>query len=75
LETVEINRGENKMTNLYDSLPFDLIFFKGYSKEAARILADKFPASTAESIYEVATEGSKEDLMKLCENDSALFDR
>lgn len=58
------------MKNLYDSL-----LLKGYSKEAARILADKFPESTAEAIYDVATEGSKEEIMKLCENDSDLFDR
>jgi hypothetical protein len=58
------------MKNLYDSL-----LLKGYSKEAAKFLAEKFPESTAEAIYEVATEGSKEEIMNLCENDSALFDR
>lgn len=58
------------MKNLYDSL-----LLKGYSKEAAMFLAEKFPESTAEAIYEVATEGSKEELMSLCENDSDLFDR
>ena len=58
------------MKNLYDSL-----LLKGYSKEATKLLADKFPESTAEAIYEMATEGTKEELMKLCENDSALFDR
>ena len=58
------------MKNLYDSL-----LLKGYSKEAAEILATRFPESTAEAIYEMATEGSKEELMKLCENDSDLFDR
>lgn len=58
------------MKNLYDSL-----LLKGYSKEAAKLLAEKFPESTAEAIYDVATEGSKEELMKLCENDSDLFDR
>lgn len=63
------------MKNLYNSLPFDLLYLKGYSKEAARILADKFPASTAEAIYEVATEGSKEEIMSLCENDTALYDK
>ena len=63
------------MKNLYNSLPFDLLYLKGYSKEAARILADKFPESDAEAIYDVATEGSKEEIMNLCENDSALFDR
>ena len=62
--------GEDKMKNLYDSL-----LLKGYSKEAANFLAEKFPESTAEAIYDVATEGSKEELMKLCENDSDLFDR
>ncbi len=58
------------MDNLYKSL-----LLKGYSKEAAKLLAEKFHESTAEAIYEVATEGSKEELMKLCENDSDLFDR
>lgn len=58
------------MKNLYDSL-----LLKGYSKEAAKFLAEKFPESTAEAIYDVATEDSKEELMNLCENDSALFDR
>lgn len=63
------------MKNLYNSLPFDLLYLKGYSKEAAKLLAEKFPESTAEAIYELATEGTKEELMKLCENDTALFDR
>ena len=58
------------MKNLYNSL-----LLKGYSKEATKLLADKFPESTAESIYEMATEGSKEELMELCENDSDLFDK
>ena len=58
------------MKNLYNSL-----LFKGYSIEAAKLLEDKFPEFTAEAIYEVATEGTKEELMKLCENDSDLFDR
>jgi len=66
-----IKNGENKMTNLYNSL----LYLKGYSKEAAKLLAEKFPESTAEAIYDVATEGSKEELMKLCENDTALFDK
>ena len=57
------------MKNLYNSL-----LLKGYSKEAARFLADKFPESTAEAIYEMATEGSEEELIKLCENDSDLYD-
>lgn len=63
------------MKNLYNSLPFDLLYLKGYSKEAARILADKFPASTAEAIYEVATEASKEEIMELCEHDTDLYDK
>lgn len=58
------------MKNLYDSL-----LLKGYSKEAAKFLAEKFPESTAEAIYEVATESSKEELIKLCESDSALYDK
>ena len=58
------------MKNLYDSL-----LLKGYSVEAAKFLAEKFPESTVEAIYEVATEGSKEEIMELCENDSNLFDR
>lgn len=62
--------GEDKMKNLCDSL-----LLKGYSKEATKLLADKFPESTAEAIYEMATEGSKEELMKLCEHDTALFDK
>ena len=67
--------GENKMGHLYKSLAFDLLYLKGYSKEAAKFLAEKFPESTAEAIYELATEGTKEELMKLCENDTDLFDR
>ena len=63
------------MNKLYNSLPFDLLYLKGYSKEAAKLLAEKFPESTAEAIYEVATEGTKEELMKLCEHDTALFER
>lgn len=51
------------------------LILKGYSKEAAEILADRFPEIGAGAIYEMATEGTKEELMKLCENDSALFDR
>ena len=58
------------MKKLYDSL-----LLKGYSMEAAETLAAHFPESSAEAIYDVATEGSKEELMKLCENDSDLFDR
>ena len=58
------------MKKLYDSL-----LLKGYSKEATKFLAEKFPESTAEAIYDVATEGSKEELMKLCEHDTALFDK
>ena len=57
------------MKNLYASL-----LLKGYSKEAAKFLAEKFPESTAEAIYEVATEGSKEELMELCSTDSYLYD-
>ena len=57
------------MKNLYKSL-----LLKGYSKEAAIFLAEKFPESTAEAIYEVATEGSKEELMELCSTDSYLYD-
>jgi hypothetical protein len=57
------------MNKLYDSL-----LLKGYSKEAAIFLAEKFPESTAEAIYEVATEGSKEELMELCSRDSYLYD-
>ena len=58
------------MKNLHDSL-----LLKGYSMEAAETLAAHFPESSAEAIYDVATEGSKEELMKLCEGDSDLFDR
>lgn len=58
------------MKCLYSSL-----LLKGYSVEAAKFLAEKFPESNAEAIYEMATEGSKEEIMKLCENDSDLFDR
>ena len=54
------HNGENKMNKLYNSLPFDLLYLKGYSKEA-KLLAEKFPESTAEAIYEVATEGTKEE--------------
>ena len=57
------------MKNLYNSL-----LLKGYSKEAARFLADKLPESTAEAIYEMATEGSKEELKILLETASALYD-
>ena len=53
---------------------FSSLLLKGYSTEAAKFLADKFPESTAEAIYEMATEGSKEELIKLCENDSDLYD-
>ena len=48
---------------------------RGFSTDAAMILQKRFPESTAEAIYDVATEGTKEELMKLCENDSDLFDR
>lgn len=58
------------MNKLYNSL-----LLKGYSKEAAEILAARFPEFGAGAIYVMATEGSKEELMKLCENDSDLFDR
>ena len=51
------------------------LLLKGYSKEAAEILAARFPEIGAGAIYEIATEGSKEELIKLCENDSDLFDR
>ena len=69
-DEVTQQHGENKMKVLFSSL-----LLKGYSTEAAKFLADKFPESTAEAIYEVATEGSKEELMNLCEHDTALFDR
>ncbi len=58
------------MKNLHDSL-----LLKGYSKEAAKFLAEKFPESTAEAIFDRAIEGTKEELMELCEYDGALFDR
>lgn len=51
------------------------LLLKGYSKEAAEILAARFPEIGAGAIYEIATEGTKEELMKLCENDTALFDK
>ena len=47
----------------------------GFSTDAATILQKRFPFHTSEDIYYRANEGSKEELMKLCENDSDLFDR
>ena len=48
---------------------------RGFSTDAAAILGNRFPFYKSDEIYDVASEGTKEELMKLCENDSDLFDR
>lgn len=47
----------------------------GFSTEAATVLGNRFPFYKSDAIYDIASEGTKEELMKLCENDSDLFDR
>ena len=48
---------------------------RGFSTDAAAILGNRFSFYKSDEIYDVASEGTKEELMKLCENDSDLFDR
>ena len=48
---------------------------RGFSTDAASILGNRFPFYNCDAIYVIASEGTKEELMKLCENDSDLFDR
>jgi len=48
---------------------------RGFSTDAAAILGNRFPFYKSDAIYDIASEGTKEELMKLCENDSDLFDR
>ena len=48
---------------------------RGFSTDAATILGNRFPFYKSDAIYDIASEGTKEELMKLCENDSDLFDR
>jgi len=48
---------------------------RGFSTDAASILGNRFPFYKSDAIYDIATEGSKEELMKLCEHDTALFDK
>ena len=48
---------------------------RGFSTDAAVILGNRFPFHKSYAIYAIASEGTKEELMKLCENDSDLFDR
>lgn len=64
--------GENKMNAKH--IINGLIEY-GFSTEAATILQKRFPFHTSEEIYYRANEGTKEEIMKLCENDSDLFDR
>ena len=47
----------------------------GFSTEAATVLQNRFPSHSSAEIYYLTTEGTKEELMKLCENDSDLFDK
>ena len=47
----------------------------GFSTEAATVLQNRFPSYNSAEIHYIANEGTKEELMKLCENDSDLFDR
>ena len=47
----------------------------GFSTEAATILQNRFPSHNSSEIHYLANEGSKEELMKLCEHDTALFDK
>ncbi len=46
-----------------------------FSTDAATALQNRFPFHTSEEIYYRANEGTKEEIMKLCEDDSDLFDR
>ena len=47
----------------------------GFSTDAATALGNRFPFHSSDDIYYRAIEDTKEELMKLCENDSDLFDR
>ena len=47
----------------------------GFSTEAATVLQNRLPSHNSAEIHYIANEGTKEELMKLCENDSDLFDR
>ncbi len=46
----------------------------GFSTDAATALGNRFPFHSSDDIYYRAIEDTKEELMKLCENDSALYD-
>ena len=46
----------------------------GFSKDAATILQKRFPFHSSDDIYYRANEGTKEEIMRLCERDSDLFD-
>ncbi len=48
---------------------------RGFSTDAATILGNRFPFYKSNEIYDVASEGTKEELVKLCKNDSDLLDR
>jgi len=47
----------------------------GFSTEAATVLQNRFPSYNSAEIHYIANEGTKEELMKLCEHDTALFDK
>jgi hypothetical protein len=46
----------------------------GFSKDAATILQKRFPFHSSDDIYYRAIEDTKEEIIKLCENDSDLYD-
>jgi hypothetical protein len=47
----------------------------GFSTDAATALQNRFPFHSSDDIYYRAIEDTKEEIMKLCENDSDLFDK
>lgn len=47
----------------------------GFSTEAATILQNRFPSHNSDEIHILANEGTKKEIMELCEHDTALFDK
>ena len=47
----------------------------GFSAEAATVLQNRFPSHNSAEIYHLTNEGTKEEIMVLCEHDTALFDK
>ena len=59
--TIYTHNGENEMN--VKTLINELIE-RGFSTDAATILGNRFPFYKSDAIYDIASEGTKEELMK-----------